>query len=80
MSTEIIHGYWLKKVNGTSEVLMNIDFWSNKQMCSYIGITVHFISNEKLHMLCCACIRSEGHHTAENIVTQCRDIISNLNY
>jgi len=39
----------LKKLNETSEVLWTIDFWSNRQMRSYLGITVLFISNEKLH-------------------------------
>jgi len=49
MSTKIIHGYWWNKLNETSEVLWTTNFWSNRQMRSYIGITVHFIWNEKLH-------------------------------
>jgi len=36
-----------KKLNQTNEVLLTIDFWSIKQMRSYVGITVRFISNEK---------------------------------
>jgi len=47
MSTEMIHGYWYKKHNKTSQVWLTIDVWSNRQMRSYTGITVHFISNKK---------------------------------
>ena len=39
----------VKNLNEASEVLLTIDIWSNRQMRSYIGIIVHFISNEKLH-------------------------------
>jgi len=34
-----------EKLNETCEVLLTIDYWSNRQMRSYIGVTVHFISN-----------------------------------
>jgi len=44
MST-MIHLVLVKKLNETYEVLLTIDFWSNRQMRSCIGITVHFISN-----------------------------------
>jgi len=40
MST-VIHQILVKKLNETSEVLLTIDFWSNRQMRSYIGSTVH---------------------------------------
>jgi len=34
-------------------------------MRNYIGITVHFISNEmQQNVMRCACRRSKGHHTA----------------
>jgi len=39
-------------------------------MRSYIAITVHFISDEKLHNVMLACRQSKGHHTAENIATR----------
>jgi len=44
MSTMI---YYLlaKKLNETSEVLLIIDFWSNRDLRSYIDITVDSLSN-----------------------------------
>jgi len=41
-------------------------------MRSYIDISVHFISNEKLHnvMLPLQTIQMPSHHTAENVVTR----------
>jgi len=44
MST-VIHQMLVKKLNETSEVLLTIDYWSNRQMPTYMGITVHLISN-----------------------------------
>jgi len=44
MST-VIHQILVKKLSETSEVLLTIVVWSNSQMGSYIGVTVHFISN-----------------------------------
>jgi len=42
--SSVIHQILLK-LNETSEVLLTIDVWSNRQMRSYTGVTVHFISN-----------------------------------
>jgi len=39
----------VKKLNETNKVLLTIDVWSNRQMRGYLGITVYFISNEKLY-------------------------------
>jgi len=47
--TTMIHQILVKKLNDTYEVSLSIDHWSNRQMPSYIGITVYFISNQKLH-------------------------------
>jgi len=44
MST-VIHQIMIKKLDETCEVLLTIDYWSTKQMPSYIGIIVHFISS-----------------------------------
>ena len=44
MSTAM-HRILVKKLNETCEVQLTSDFWSNRQMRSYIGVTVHFISN-----------------------------------
>jgi len=51
----MIHHILGKKNYRTSEVLLTIDFWSKRHMHSYIGITVHFISNQKLHNAMLAC-------------------------
>jgi len=34
-----------KKLNETCGVLLTIDYWSSREMPSYIGVTVHFNSN-----------------------------------
>jgi len=51
MST-VIHQILVKKLNETSEVLLTIDFWSNRQMRSYIGSTVHLYEIKSCTMLC----------------------------
>jgi len=43
--SSVIHQILLKILNETSEVLLTIDFWSNRQMRSCIGVTFHFISD-----------------------------------
>ena len=54
MSTAM-HRILVKKLHETCEVQLTIDFWSNRQMRSYIGVTVHFISFQiksyTMHML-----------------------------
>ena len=47
-------------------------------MCSYIGITAHYIYDWKLEQTMLACKRFNGHHTADNIVTQYEDKIINF--
>jgi len=44
MST-VTHQILIKKLNGTCEVLLTIDYWSNRQMPSYVGTTVIFTSS-----------------------------------
>jgi len=41
---------------------MTVDIWSNTQMRSYIGVTVHFMSNWKLHNASLVCRRFKVHH------------------
>jgi len=41
MST-VIHHILVKKLSKTSEDFLTIDFWSNRHMRTYLGITVHF--------------------------------------
>jgi len=42
----------VKKLNETSEVLLTIDIWSNRQMRSYIGVTSHSFQIKSCTMLC----------------------------
>jgi len=70
MLTEIIQQILAKKLNETSKLLLTVDVCANRQMRSYVGITVHIISNQKLHNVMLACTPFRGHHIAENIVTQ----------
>ena len=46
--SSVIHQILLKKLNETSEVLLTIDIWSNRQIHSYIGVTVHFSGVRKI--------------------------------
>ena len=66
------------KVNETSDLLLSGGFRSNGQLHSYIGITVHFNSNYKLHNAKLTCRRSKSPHTAENIVTQFEEIVNSF--
>jgi len=60
----------VKKRNESSEHVSTVDFFSNRQMRTYIGIIVCFISDEKPYKSMLVCRWSNGHHTAENIVTR----------
>jgi len=44
MST-VIHHTLVKNKTKSVRVLLPISYWSNRQMPSYTGITVHFISS-----------------------------------
>jgi len=61
MSTEIVHqiGYWWK-AQRNQWGFVDHWLWSNRQMHSYIGMIVHFISNEKLHNAMLTYRRSKG--------------------
>jgi len=48
----VIHQTLLEKLNETNEVLLTIDIWSNSQMRSYIGVTVHSFQIKSCTMLC----------------------------
>ena len=54
----------LKNVN---ELSLTMDIWSNRQMRSYCGITIHYIHDWKLESAMLACNRFKGRHTGENI-------------
>jgi len=71
MST-VIHQKLKKKFNETTMVLLTIDFWSNRQMNSYIGLglTVHLISNSKLHNAMLAFLADDRKPQLEEIVSK----------
>ena len=48
-------------------------------MRAYIGITGHFIEDYQLQGVMLACRRFEGIHTAENVLTNYEDIITQFN-
>jgi len=66
MSTEITHKSG-KKVNESSELVSTVDFLSNRQMRSYTGINVRFISKEKLRNAMLRLQTIQRPHAAENI-------------
>lgn len=68
----------MKAIDKVSHISFTIDIWSNRQFCSYIGITVHFIMNWKLHTALLTCKRFSGRHTADNIVAQYEEAIKNF--
>ena len=48
-------------------VSLTLDFWSNRQMRGFLGITCHVVKDWTLLSLMIECQRFRGHHTAENI-------------
>lgn len=48
-------------------------------MCSFIGITAHFISDWKLLSAVLACRRFTGRHTADNISAQYEEVVNEFN-
>lgn len=68
----------MKAFDKVSRLSLAIDIWSNRQLRSYIGITVHFIINWKLHTALLTCKRFTGRHTADNIVAQYEEVINNF--
>jgi len=47
-------------------------------MRSYFGITVHFISNQKLHNAMLAYTQFKCHYTADKSVTEFEELVSNF--
>jgi len=43
--SSVIHQILLKNTQRNQRGLLTIDVWSNRQMCRFIGVTFHFISN-----------------------------------
>jgi len=56
------------KLTHLSHVYLTIDLWTNRNMKSFLGITIHFIDEEwKLSSYVLAADSFPGRHTAENI-------------
>ena len=55
---------------------VSVDIWTNLQMRSFIGFTVHFVDNEfnlKSRLLCCEHFAER--HTAVNIANKYEDFV-----
>ena len=60
-----------------SVVCVTVDLWTNRQLCSYFGITAHFITScdwDLKFMLSCSHFR--GLHTADAIMDRFQTVIS----
>ncbi len=55
-----------------------MDIWSNRQMRSYTGITVHYILDWKLESAMLSCNRFKGRHTGENIFQEYENTITSF--
>ncbi len=53
----------VKKLEKPNVVCTTIDLWTNQQMRSYFGMTVHYISDWSLYSAMLACSRFRGRHT-----------------
>ena len=51
-------------------ICLTIDLWSSRHMCSFMGITGHFVKDWTLSSVMLACHRFRGRHTADNILQQ----------
>jgi len=59
-----------------SSVYLTIDLWTNRNMTSFLGITVHFLDAEwKLRSFVLAVDLFLGRHTAENIAEAYDNVI-----
>ena len=50
------------------QICVTLDMWTNRQMCSYFGMTTHFIVYFKLMSVMLACCRFSGSHTGKEIL------------
>ena len=67
------------RLNPLPTICLTVDIWTNRTMRAYIGITGHFIEDYQLQGVMLACRRFEGIHTAENVLTNYEDIITQFN-
>ena len=56
-------------------VCTTVDLWSNRQMRSYYGVTVHYVTDWCLQSAMLACTRFRGSHTGDAIAEEYERII-----
>ena len=56
-----------KELKDAAYLALTIDLWSNRQMKSFMGITVHYLQDWKMESGMLACKMMRGSHTADNI-------------
>ena len=68
----------LSNLQKTSVVCVTVDLWTNRQLCSYFGITAHFITScdWDLKSVMLSCSRFCGLHTADATMDRFESVIS----
>jgi len=57
---------------------LTLDIWSSRRMHAYLGVTCHFITKEwKALSLLLSCSKLNGRHTAESILSEFEEVVSN---
>ena len=59
-------------------VCTTVDLWSNRQMRSYYGVTVHYVTDWCLQSAMLACTRFRGSHTGDTIAEEYERIITSF--
>ena len=61
-----------------SVVCVTVDLWTNRQLCSYFGITAHFITScdWDLKSVMLSCSRFRGSYTADATMDRFESVIS----
>ena len=62
-------------MSNASDINRTLDLWTNRQMCSYLGVTAHFINSFQFISCMLSCKWFKGCHTAENIYSSYGGII-----
>ena len=57
---------------------VTLDLWTNLQMRSYFGATVHYIKDYTSKCVMLSCSRFKGSHTAQSILHEYRELISSV--
>ena len=61
-------------------IYLTLDLWTNRQMTSFLGVTVHFVNRDwDLKSRVLGCDIFEGRHTAVNIASAYEEIVTRFN-